>query len=193
MYQSGESNCLLELAQEKIPISGNDWDDMAWYNHSWYPEKERTRDLFQCKFYSFAKTMARTGDPTIPSAAAKAKIIYWDIIQETDGLTGSAYLLAELDMSNEDQLKSETNDQEDKVAEPSGVIVDFFQLAEGVTANANKGIELTKYDGSKKVRTNSVGKLLAASTACVDGHLCTIASWPSSISNSSGKLEKTGH
>ncbi len=28
-YRSGEIDCLLELTQEKIPISGEDWEDIA--------------------------------------------------------------------------------------------------------------------------------------------------------------------
>ncbi len=69
--------------------------------HNTWKKKELVFFL-KCKFYSLAKTKAKTGDPTIPIAAAKAKSIHWDIIQETDGLTSSTHLFAELEMSKKD-------------------------------------------------------------------------------------------
>ncbi len=94
-------------------------------------------------------------------------------------------------MTDKDQLKSERNNHEDVVAEPSGFIVDFSLLDEGGTANGGEHMELTKHDGSKKVCMNTVGKLLVASYANNDDvHVGIITSKPSSISNSSEKLEQ---
>ncbi len=39
-YRSGEIECLLELAQDKIPIGGKDWDDIARQHYIQYPEKD---------------------------------------------------------------------------------------------------------------------------------------------------------
>ncbi len=50
-YQWGEINCLLELAQEKIPISGEDWDDIARQHYLQYPDKDRNGDSLKRKFY----------------------------------------------------------------------------------------------------------------------------------------------
>ncbi len=105
-YRSGEIDCLLELAQEKIPISGEDWDDIAREHYIWYPDKDRNGDLLKRKFYSLAKTKARTGNPTIPPAVAKAKMIYHEIIQETDGSTGSPHQFEELDLPDVDDFQS---------------------------------------------------------------------------------------
>jgi len=98
----------LELAQEKIPISGEDWDELAREHYNRYPNKDRNGDSLKRKFYSLAKTKARTGDPTIPLAVAKAKMIYREIVQETDGLTGSPHQFEELDMPDDD-LETEKN------------------------------------------------------------------------------------
>ncbi len=73
-YQLGEIDCLLELAQEKIPISGDNCNDIARKNYLQYPDKERNRDSLKLKFYSLAKTKTKTDDPTIPPAVAKANI-----------------------------------------------------------------------------------------------------------------------
>ncbi len=112
-YRSGEIDCLLELAQEKIPISGEDWDDIAREHYIRYPDKDRNGDSLKRKFYSLAKTKARTGDPTIPPAVAKAKKIYREIVQETDGSTGSPHQFEELEMPDDDECGTEKNSDGD--------------------------------------------------------------------------------
>ncbi len=102
MYRLAEINFLLELSQEKISISGEDWEDIAQQHYLQYPKQERNVDLLKYKIYSLAKTKVRTGDPTIPPTIAKAKMILRDIIQETDGLTGSAHPFEELDLYDQD-------------------------------------------------------------------------------------------
>ncbi len=105
-------------------------------------------------------------------------------------MTSSAHLFAELETSDKDLLESERNNDEDEV-EQFQFIVDFSQLAEGGTGNGNKCMEHTKDDGSKKVGTNTFGKLLVASTAnSGDVYVGTITSRPLSISNSIEKQEQ---
>ncbi len=66
----------------------------------------------------------------------------------------------------------------------------FFTTGGGKDRNAVYGIGLTDDVGCKRVGTSGVSKLVAASTAYNDVCLGTIASRPSSISNSSEKVEK---
>ncbi len=109
------------------------------------------------KFYSLAKTKARTGDPIIPTAVAKAKMITHDIIQEMNGSTSSAHPFAELDLSNKDELESKRNNDGDKVAEPSGFMFEFSHLTEGVTANTNNCVVLADdHDGIRIGKASTV-------------------------------------
>ncbi len=158
------------------------WGLERYHTKALFPilQKEKNGDLLKCKFYSYAKTKAMTGDPTIPPAIAKAKTILQDIIHKTDGSTGLAHKFGEWDMSNKDELESERNDEGDGVAEPSGVILDFSQQTEGGTANSKDGIALINdYDDKR------VGK---ASTAYDEVPMGTISSRLSSIRNLSEKI-----
>ncbi len=192
-YRSGEIDCLLELTQEKIPISGEDWEDIARQHNLRYPEKERSGESLKRKFFSLAKTKARTGDPTIPPEIAKAKKIMQDIVEETDGSTGSAHPYAEFDFSERDELDSRRNDDDgEKLLEPSEIMLEFSRLkegamegvTEGATANTDSGTALADNDDDSKIS----GK---ESAEYDDVRMGTVSSRLSSTSNSSEKLHNT--
>ncbi len=73
-YQFRDIDSLLELAQEKITIYDKDWDDIARQHYLQGLDRFKNGDSLKLKFYSLTKTKARTGDPTIIPAVAKAKM-----------------------------------------------------------------------------------------------------------------------
>ncbi len=83
-------------------------------------------------------------------------MIYWDIVQETDGSTGSPFKFAELEMSNEDKLELERNNKGDKVTNTSDIMFNFSQLTDAGTANAVDDIPLTNDVDGKRVGTNGI-------------------------------------
>ena len=113
-----------------------------------------------------------------------------DIVEETDGSTGSAHPYAEFDFSERDELDSGRYDNnKDKLFEPSEIMLEFSHLkegalegvTEGTTANTDNGTALADDDADSKIP----GK---ESAEYDDVPMGTVSSRLSSTSNSSEKL-----
>lgn len=76
-----ETENLLELIEEVLPIGMNEWDAVLARHVSRYPENDRTRDSIKRKFASLYNSKKPTGDPNCPPTVRKAKQLY-NLIKE---------------------------------------------------------------------------------------------------------------
>ncbi len=88
-FHQKEINCLLELTDEMLPISEKEWEELAMWHQSFFPEHNHKNDSLKQKFNSIAKKGPLTGSPDCPEYVWYAKAIMNKIAIETDGSTGS--------------------------------------------------------------------------------------------------------
>ena len=88
-FRQKEIDCLLDLIDEMLPISGKEWEELAMRHNSFFPEHDRNAESLKRKFYSIAKKGPPTGSPNCPEYVRYAKAIMNKIAIETDGSTGS--------------------------------------------------------------------------------------------------------
>ena len=88
-YKSNEIAVMLDVIEEKVPISCGEWQRVAAIHNARYRgDEKRTHESIKRKFYDMAKTRAPTGDPRIPPEIQRALEIKDLIIAATEGDRG---------------------------------------------------------------------------------------------------------
>ncbi len=115
-----EIDCLLELINEMLSISGKEWEELAMRHHSFFPEQDHNADLLKQKFYTIAKKGPPTGSPNCPEYVWYAKAITYKIAIKSDGLTGSG-VTGEMSENFDSEFGKADNDDEDNNEKYNGI------------------------------------------------------------------------
>ncbi|PXF44298.1 hypothetical protein BWQ96_05925 [Gracilariopsis chorda] len=83
-FSRQEVDNLLELLEEHLPLSKEEWDHIVRLPSERYPEYKRTVDSLKRKFASLHRRRIPTGDPTIPLDVDKAKRIRYSMTERAD-------------------------------------------------------------------------------------------------------------
>jgi hypothetical protein len=79
-----ELDNLLDLIKEILPLSATQWEEIAKYHLSRYPDKNRSVDSLKRKFKELNSKKIPTGDPHCPQEVRRAKRIRRAIIDSMD-------------------------------------------------------------------------------------------------------------
>ncbi len=111
-----EIDCLLELIDEMLPISGKEWEELASQHHSFFPEQDCNTDPLKQKFCTIIKKGPPTGSSNCPEYVRYAKAIMNKIAIKTDGSTGSGVAgeISENFDSEFGNANKDNNDNDDK-------------------------------------------------------------------------------
>lgn len=71
----GETDSLLELLLEHLPLCKDEWEKIVRLHERRYPQQERNPDSLRRKFSAFCRTVPPTRDPSISRDGLKAKKI----------------------------------------------------------------------------------------------------------------------
>ena len=83
-FTEAEVDGLLDVIEDLLPISPNDWDRVAERHCTYYPGLGRTRESLKRKFASLYNHKKPTGDPTCPATVHRAKQVWERIKEEMD-------------------------------------------------------------------------------------------------------------
>ena len=87
-YTRAEIDSMLDLVEEHLPISAEEWEVVARKHRENFPDLNRARESMKRKFSMIALRKAPTGDPDIPSYVRRAKTIKSSIEERAGGSDG---------------------------------------------------------------------------------------------------------
>lgn len=79
-----ELSSFLDLLEERLPISLDEWDMVTALHLATFPEPNRNKDTLKRKFQMLYSTKMPTGDPNIPPNVLRAKRINNEIKEKTE-------------------------------------------------------------------------------------------------------------
>ena len=83
-FSTGETESLLELLHDHLPLAKDEWEKVARLHELRYPRQKRNADSIRRKFSALCRTVPPTGDPTIPGDVLKAKAIRKEMTERAD-------------------------------------------------------------------------------------------------------------
>lgn len=83
-FSKGETESLLELSTEHLPLGKEEWEKVARLHELRYPQQHRNADSLRRKFAALCRTVPPTGDPSIPSEVMEAKEIRKAMTERAD-------------------------------------------------------------------------------------------------------------
>ena len=87
-YQFSEVDALLDILQDRLPASSDEWDGVTEVYNKQHPGRERDKDSLRRKFNSLHNKKVPTGDPSIPPQVKRAKYIMQEICARVDAGEG---------------------------------------------------------------------------------------------------------
>ena len=83
-FKKDETLSLLDLVEELLPVSPQEWDEVTNLHLQNWPDLERSKDTLKRRFQSLYLKRAPTGDPSIPVEVRRAKQIIQEIKKRAD-------------------------------------------------------------------------------------------------------------
>lgn len=87
-FTQAELDSVLELLDEYLPVSRDEWEVVLRKHEKRFPEKSRTVESLRRKFASLYRNKLPTGHPQMPEEVQKAKHIRLRMTERTDVTDG---------------------------------------------------------------------------------------------------------
>ena len=83
-FSRGETERLLELLHEHLPLAKDQWEKICRLHEFRYPQQRRNADSIRRKVFALCSTVPPTGDPTILTDVLKAKKVRKEMIERAE-------------------------------------------------------------------------------------------------------------
>jgi hypothetical protein len=89
-FRAEELDDLMDLVENFLPISGQNWQAIANVHLENYRREARTAESLRRKFQEISRRTGPTGDPNCPPCVIKAKQINRQLVQMIDASSGGS-------------------------------------------------------------------------------------------------------
>ena len=146
-YSIAKLECLNECVAAVLPLSGAEWEMVSHSHCVYYPG--RTWESLRKKFNEVARKSIPTGDPNCPPYVREAKRVRQQIIEKSEGASGSPSEDFPFPLDDE----SETNEDEDGEDIQTPRCLCDNEDSDDVSSNCRRPTPLTRR-GEKHSRAN---------------------------------------